>query len=394
MTSTEIATIEPQSLAIDPAQYFKPQLTVQEALHRERQLVQIIQHLLKPTTKDQYGNVVFDGADYGTLPGTKTKTLFQPGAEKLALFFGLTVTATCIEKNEDWEKGFFRYTFKATVSFRGLVIRETTRTCHTREKKYSWIWVERPAPPADEQREMKETETGRWGTKWVEKRKTNVWQERRPNPDPWSLQFVVEAMAQKRAKVAAVKEALAATGYFSKEIDFDDYQQEAIDITPEPTGQPAQSANVKAITLEAKHEGVINSLLFDHYSKPVKDGGKGPNGKAYVEGFWLAKSFAEREAEAKRLGLITSPALEVEPMPDAEPTAAAATEPDERAQLLIEVDELIEAAKAPPLNRTMKEVKDEIRRQIGENDLTKLSLEQLTTLKDGLTLWLGSLRKK
>lgn len=228
---TALATIDGeivnQSQAIiDPAEYFRPQISVQEAIARQQQLAELVSKMLVPSTTDKWGNVNMDGADYGVIPGTRNRTLFQPGAEKLALFFGLGVTAYCVEKQEDWQTGFFRYTYKATASYKGQVIRETTRTCHTKEKKYAWIWVERPAPGKDEQTEMIEIQCGRWGTKWENRQKISVWQERRPNPDPFSSQFVVEAMAQKRAKVAVVKEALAATGYFSTEIDFEDFGSE------------------------------------------------------------------------------------------------------------------------------------------------------------------------
>jgi hypothetical protein len=252
---------------VDLTEYFKPQLTVAEALKREQQLMQIIGSLLKPTTQDRWGNVNFDGADYGVIPGTKNRSLFQTGAEKLALLFGLTVTALCVEKQEDWEKGFFRYTYKATASFKGHTIREVTRTCHTREKKYAYVWVTRPAPPPEVQKEMLEEMRARWGSEWVNKQKTKVWQERRDNPDPWSLQFVVEAMAQKRAKVAAVKEALAATGYFSQEIDFEDFKT-VIDVTPEPIAPVKESKPVDPkrqtltdICTELKAKGITQAQI-------------------------------------------------------------------------------------------------------------------------------------
>lgn len=252
---------------VDLTEYFKPQLTVAEALKREQQLMQIIGTLLKPTTQDKWGNVNFDGADYGVIPGTKNRSLFQTGAEKLALLFGLTVTALCIEKQEDWEKGFFRYTYKATASFKGHTIREVTRTCHTREKKYAYVWVTRPTPPPDTQKEMLEEMKARWGSEWVNKQKTKVWQERRDNPDPWSLQFIVEAMAQKRAKVAAVKEALAATGYFSQEIDFEDFKT-VINVTPEPIAPVKESKPVDPkrqtltdICTELKAKGITQAQI-------------------------------------------------------------------------------------------------------------------------------------
>lgn len=263
--ATAIAPIQPTELAapvIDPAEFFKPQLSVAEALERERQLMSIIGSLLKPTTQDKYGNVQFDGADYGVIPGTKNRSLFQTGAEKLALCFGLTVTAFCTDKQEDWTTGFFRYTFKATASFKGHVIREVVRTCHTREKKYAYVWVTRPAPAPDVQKTMIEEMQARWGSEWVNKQKVKVWQERKDNPDPWSLQFVVEAMAQKRAKVAVVKEALAATGYFSREIDFEDFR-EVIDIKPEPVEPPKKgdSGKLRTENGEAKAKTVLGRQI-------------------------------------------------------------------------------------------------------------------------------------
>ncbi len=228
---------------IDPAEYFQPVASVAVVMERQKQLAEIVSSYLIPAKTDQWGNVNMEGADYGLLPGTKTRTLFQPGAEKLALVFGLTVTTYCVEKQEDWTAGFFRYTFKATASFKGQVIRETTRTCHTREKKYAWIWVNRPKPDQATIDEMLELQTGRFGTKWEKQNgrnvKQTVWQERKPNPDPFSLQFVVEAMAQKRAKVAVVKEALAATGYFATETDWEDFTGEVIEAEPVKPEQPS-----------------------------------------------------------------------------------------------------------------------------------------------------------
>lgn len=260
--ATALAPIQPAELApvaIDPAEYFKPVASVAIVMERQKQLAEIVSNYLIPAKVDQWGNVNMDGADYGLLPGTKTRTLFQPGAEKLALVFGLTVTAYCVEKEEDWTNGFFRYTFKATASFKGQTIREVTRTCHTREKKYAWIWVNRPKPLSDDAlNEMIEQQTGRWGTKWEKQNgrnvKQTVWQVRMPNPDPFSLQFVVEAMAQKRAKVAVVKEALAATGYFATETDWEDFAGQPIEIKPEPEEKPSLAVRNRNNAAAAKTE--------------------------------------------------------------------------------------------------------------------------------------------
>lgn len=179
----------------------------------------------------------------------------------------------------------------------------------------------------------------------------------------------------------------------------DGFEGVTIEQLPDSALLEAPVATVKTVTPEAKHEAAINTLLIDHYSKPVKDGGKGPNGKAFVEGVWLSKPIAEREAEANRLGLITAPALEVKPVVETETVKAETIDTeaevlDERGQLLIEIDELIESAKAAPLNRTAKEVKEEIKRQMTHDQIGEMNAHELATLKDGLTLWLKNLRKK
>jgi hypothetical protein len=287
MESTALATVDTEVLSvtnINPAEYFKPQISVREAIERQAQLAELVSKMLIPSTSDQWGNVKMDGADYGTIPGTKNRCLFQPGAEKLALFFGLTVTTYCEKREEDWTGGFFRYTFKATASYKGQVIREVTRTCHTREKKYAWIWVTRTAPDKATQQEMIEAQTARWGSAWENRKKVTVWQERKPNPDPFSLQFVVEAMAQKRAKVAVVKEALAATGYFATEVDFEDMH----DVPPgvEAYDDPARNERVRkeAQQAAASKKGDSGGLK----TAPAEDAGA-PDGPTK---FWAAVNVA------------------------------------------------------------------------------------------------------
>lgn len=229
--STELAVIEsqeiqaPESLSADV--YLAPALSVEAAVERQMYLQKVVSRMLVPYTKDSKS---FDGADYGVLPGTSTRTLFQPGAEKLAMFFGLQVDLSRQQATEDWDKGFFFYRYKAIVRYKGQEVCNIERSCHTREDKYAWVWVEAAKPSKDIEEQMKADKTGRnrQVTKWESGRSSKVWvwQERRPNPDTFSLQFVVEAMAQKRAYVAAVKKALGATGFFAKEVDAESFRDE------------------------------------------------------------------------------------------------------------------------------------------------------------------------
>lgn len=232
--STAIAITESGALA--PEIYLAPAITLEAGIERFQLFEQLVSKLLIPST----GYDDFQGADYGIIPGTKNRSLFQPGAEKLALFFGLQVFTHCSEKQEDWEKGFFRYTYRATVKRNGFEIVSVDRSCHTREEKYAWIWVEAAKPARDEEARMKAEGIGRNRQVWKDRQQVWAWQERRSNPDPYSLQFVVEAMSQKRAYVAAVKKALAATGFFSTELDAPEDRRENRPV--EEARQPAAKA--------------------------------------------------------------------------------------------------------------------------------------------------------
>lgn len=259
--SEAIATIEQSAmpLALRPEIYMAPPISVKAAVERYTQFQELVSKLLIPMDPAKNGSD-FAGADYGMLPGTKNRCLFQPGAEKLAMFFGLEVNVYCRSKTEEWSTpenprlAFFKYEFEAVAKYNGHTICNVIRSCSVREDKYAWIWVNtRKIPSEDEVIEMEQIEAGRWVAGWKEtgfkprkaeadalkaqgkgrwkkvgdeyvwlEKGERVWQEKRPNPNPAAIQFVVEAMAQKRAYVACVKKALAATGYFAAEADFSD----------------------------------------------------------------------------------------------------------------------------------------------------------------------------
>lgn len=288
--STALATVElAESVALAPDVYLAPAVTVAAAIERFQLFEQLVSKLLIPST----GYDDFQGADYGIIPGTKNRSLFQPGAEKLALFFGLQVFTHCAEKQEDWEKGFFRYTYRATVKRNGMEIVSVDRTCHTREDKYAWIWVEakKPGDPDDEA-EMKAMGTGRNREVWKSGRKVWAWQERRPNPDPFSLQFVVEAMAQKRAYVAAVKKALAATGFFSTELDAPEDRRENRPVEEPRQGKQKRDTGDLALS-------PVDRALLDFFQME-----KGETaGAAYFRDVISGKTDAEKQELVKKHSL-------------------------------------------------------------------------------------------
>ena len=55
------------------------------------------------------------GHDYGVIPGTQKPTLLKPGAEKIAKLLGLADVYEIMDRQEDWERGFFRYLIKCRL---------------------------------------------------------------------------------------------------------------------------------------------------------------------------------------------------------------------------------------------------------------------------------------
>ena len=76
------------------------------------------------------------GQDFGVIPGTGKPTLLKPGAEKIQMLMGVTSEYEVTNKIEDYEKGFFAYTVRCTLSKGGTKITEGLGSCNTKEKRY------------------------------------------------------------------------------------------------------------------------------------------------------------------------------------------------------------------------------------------------------------------
>ena len=75
--------------------------------------------------------------DYGVIPGTGSKpTLLKPGAEKILMLMGLTSEYEVIEKVQDYDRGFFAFTVKCTLSKSDIKVTEGVGHANTREKRY------------------------------------------------------------------------------------------------------------------------------------------------------------------------------------------------------------------------------------------------------------------
>lgn len=76
------------------------------------------------------------GHDIGIIPGTDKPTLLKPGAEKIVMMMGLSSRYEIMDKVEDYDKGFFSYNIRCTLSRNGYDICEGVGNCNSRESKY------------------------------------------------------------------------------------------------------------------------------------------------------------------------------------------------------------------------------------------------------------------
>ena len=78
-----------------------------------------------------------DNQDYGVIPGTTKPTLLKPGAEKIAKLLGLSDQYEIVDRQEDWNKPFFRYLVKCKLIYitTQSLISEGLGECNSMEGK-------------------------------------------------------------------------------------------------------------------------------------------------------------------------------------------------------------------------------------------------------------------
>lgn len=138
--------------------------------------------------------------DYGIIPGCKVPSLYQPGAQKMARLFGLTVTKECIHREIDRENNFAMFTYKATVMHArtGQILATCEGSTNSQEKKWAMRRVQGAL-------------------------------EATPITD---ILNTLQKMAQKRAFVGVILEACAASDFFTQDIDSPEEAQ-ALGVRPE-----------------------------------------------------------------------------------------------------------------------------------------------------------------
>ena len=156
-----------------------------------------------------------DGQDYGTIPGTKKPTLLKPGAEKIAKLLGLSDQYEIVDRQENWDKGFFRYLIKCKlISINtDVLISEGLGECNSMESKYRWRWLgERDLPAGvDKSKLVSEERKSKTGGHWT------VY--RFENDDIYTQVNTLLKMAKKRALVDAALSAGRLSEVFTQDVE-------------------------------------------------------------------------------------------------------------------------------------------------------------------------------
>lgn len=206
-------------------------------------------------------DIMVEGVDYGTIPGTPKPTLLKPGAEKLSLAFALAPTFESANRIEDWSGGFFHYEERCVLTNKrtGDVAASANGSANSKEPRYRWRNAQPTCPECGKNlRRSKLREGDRGPAGWY------CWKNEArgadgcganfsadairgdfgkiENPEPYELTNTILKMAQKRALVAAVLIATGGSGIWTQDVEdmpSVTNDERVIDVTPAP--RPAQA---------------------------------------------------------------------------------------------------------------------------------------------------------
>ncbi len=171
-------------------------------------------------TKEFFREVMQEGVDYGTIPGTDKPTLYKPGAEGLCEFYNLAPTVASKVEDKNHETGYYAIDITIRLIHRGTgsIIAEGVGHANTYESRYRWRWYsEYKLPKGIDKSTLFKEERDEW--KNGRKTGNTYTMYRMENDDMHSIWNTVLKMAKKRALVDAVLSATRSSGIFSQTED-------------------------------------------------------------------------------------------------------------------------------------------------------------------------------
>jgi len=203
--------------------------------------------------------------DYGVIPGTTKPTLLKPGAEKITKVMGLADVYEILDRQEDWNKPFFRYIIKCKLISPKLecVISEGMGECNSMEAKYRFRDAQRKCPSCGAEAIIKGKEQygGGWlcfkkkggcGATFKDDDPAIINQEvgKVENEDIFSLVNTILKMAEKRALVDAALHAGRLSNIFTQDIeDIQENTQKKTKIEEPPQDKKPRPQSEKAKSL-------------------------------------------------------------------------------------------------------------------------------------------------
>jgi hypothetical protein len=159
--------------------------------------------------KDVMIEVMKEGTHFGTIPGTKTPSLYKPGAEKLMATFRLAADP---EVEQLGVGGEIHYRVKVNIrSSSGAFLGAGIGECSSQEDKYAWR-----AAVCDEEFDL--TPENRRRIKFS-KYQGKVEQKKQIRTSPSDVGNTILKMAKKRGLIDAVLTITAASDIFTQDIE-------------------------------------------------------------------------------------------------------------------------------------------------------------------------------
>ena len=178
--------------------------TVPEVVAQVRKIQEIMSAVMK---KDEH---------YGVIPGTDKPSLYKPGAEKLNLTFRFRPEYKILPESV-LQRDFINYRIRCHLIhiITGRDMGTGMGSCNSLEIKYRYRWVAGDRPLGQDPKKLTALGLGKWrkrGGKWI-------WFNRAENDNPSDLDNTLFKMGCKRALIAAVLNALAASDIFTQDLE-------------------------------------------------------------------------------------------------------------------------------------------------------------------------------
>ncbi|MCP4899795.1 MAG: hypothetical protein GY906_22745 [bacterium] len=205
---------------------FLPVMSIAQAGERRAAIIEVVKSMMK------------EDVDFGKIPGTQKKSLWQPGSDKLCNLFGLTPAFDIESMIEDWDgsnhsgEPFFYYRVKCFLQRGDHVMGEGEGSCNSWEEKYRWRQGERKCPTCGKGAIIKGKAEygGGWicfgkkggcGAKYQDGDQVIEGQNigRQANPQIHDQVNTILKMAHKRAKIAATINATSASEFFTQDLE-------------------------------------------------------------------------------------------------------------------------------------------------------------------------------